>query len=544
MLEDRIVPDGTPGPATHLLVTVPEITFSGRQFEVDVKALDAANQTATGYLGTVHFTPITGASVPADYTFTAHDHGFHEFLFTLNPATTPASQAITATDTVTATITGTAITTVRAAPVTTHFLVSTEENNTAGVPTHITVTALDAANHVVPEYAGTVRFTNTDTTATALPNYTFVPGTDNGRHTFAVTFNAAGPQTVTATDTVTATITGSATPTISAAGTHNRDTDAAPAAHLQVTVPETVFAGRSFTVVVQALDASNDQARSYTGTVHFTPIAGTTVPADYTFTAHDHGYHAFTFTLNTLGSQAITATDTVTATITGTGTTTVLAAPVATHLLVITPEHATIGVPTNVTVVALDAANHRVPNYTGTVGFTSTLGTATLLPGTTGTFAASDMGRKTFQVIFNTAGLQTVTARDTVTSSINGTATFTVDAVGPVTHFGVVIVRPAVVGQATQVIVQPLDANNRVVAAYTGTIHFTNTDGAASALANYMFVAGDFGTHSFAVTFNTPGLQSITVNDTLTTTLVGSGSVRVRNNTPPDHDHDHDHDCD
>jgi hypothetical protein len=53
--------------------------------------------------------------------------------------------------------------------------------------------------------------------------------------------------------------------------------------------------------------------------VHFTvsdPLAGW--PADYTFAAGDKGKHTFFATLETLGVQSITATDTVTASITGT----------------------------------------------------------------------------------------------------------------------------------------------------------------------------------------------------------------------------------
>src|SRR5436305_9195572 len=72
---------------------------------VVVTALDAGNATVAGYAGTIHFTSTDGsASLPADYTFVASDHGVHTFAnFTLRSS---GSRTITATDTVTS-ITGT-----------------------------------------------------------------------------------------------------------------------------------------------------------------------------------------------------------------------------------------------------------------------------------------------------------------------------------------------------------------------------------------------------------------------------------------------------
>jgi uncharacterized repeat protein (TIGR01451 family) len=58
---------------------------------------------------------------------------------------------------------------------------------------------------------------------------------------------------------------------------------------------------------------------SYRGTVYFTSSdAQAALPSNYTFTAADNGVHSFSATLNSAGTQSITATDTVTSTITGT----------------------------------------------------------------------------------------------------------------------------------------------------------------------------------------------------------------------------------
>src|SRR5438132_1654668 len=202
--------DQTPGPATHLDVIVPENVTSGNSFDVLVEAQDASNHLASGYSGTVHFTLGTadaGATLPADYTFTASDHGKHEFHVTLAAT---GSQTITATDTATGSITGQAALTVDAAGAVTHFGVYALGRALAGSPTPVLVVALDAANHAVANYTGTVHFTSNDAQATLPADYTFT-ASDNGSHLFSVTFVTAGKQSLTATDTATSSITGSVT---------------------------------------------------------------------------------------------------------------------------------------------------------------------------------------------------------------------------------------------------------------------------------------------------------------------------------------------
>jgi hypothetical protein len=303
---------------------------------------------------------------------------------------------------------------------------------------------------------------------------------------------------------------------------------AGPATHLQVIAPENVQSGSSFDVLVEAEDAGNRRATGYTGTVHFTlgtADSGATLPADYTFTARDHGLHLFHVTLDATGNQTITAADTTTGSITGSAATTVNPAPVATQLLVVTPENVTPGVLTPVTVVALDASGHRVLNYAGTVSFTSSDASATLPADYT--FTASDHGRHTFLVTFQTSGSQTLTATDTTTGSATGQASLTVDMVGAVTHFGIFTLGRALPGVPTPVLVVPLDANNHIVAGYTGTVHFTSSDGSATLPADYTFTASDHGLHLFSVTFGTAGSQTVTATDTADSSLTGSVNVRV-----------------
>lgn len=90
---------------THLGVSgFPNPTAPGASHTLTVTAKNAANSTATSYLGTVHFTSSDSAAVlPADYTFTAGDLGVHVFNVTLN---TVGTRSVTATDTLTSSITG------------------------------------------------------------------------------------------------------------------------------------------------------------------------------------------------------------------------------------------------------------------------------------------------------------------------------------------------------------------------------------------------------------------------------------------------------
>jgi hypothetical protein len=96
------------------------------------------------------------------------------------------------------------------------------------------------------------------------------------------------------------------------------------ATHFLVTAPSSVTAGTPFTLTVTALTAGGQVDDLYTGTVHFSSSdMEAMLPADYKFTKADLGVHTFTVTLNTGGTQTVTATDKSHKTITGTATVTV-----------------------------------------------------------------------------------------------------------------------------------------------------------------------------------------------------------------------------
>jgi hypothetical protein len=83
--------------------------------------------------------------------------------------------------------------------VATHFGFIKLSGSKVGAPVEVVLVALNAQNQVVTNYTGAVQFTSTDSQAGLPANYTFTPD-DGGQHHLFITFEAAGDQTLTATD--------------------------------------------------------------------------------------------------------------------------------------------------------------------------------------------------------------------------------------------------------------------------------------------------------------------------------------------------------
>ena len=183
----------------------------------------------------------------------------------------------------------------------TQLSLSAPASAVAGQPFAVAVTALDADGNVATDFLGTVGFFNPLNPAVAN-SYTFTAA-DAGKHTLAGAgiLIAAGPQTLFASS-----------PLLPTAGTTIAIT-AAAATHFRVASPTTASAGDPATAVaVTALDAFNNVAAPYIGTVHFTSTdAQAGLPANSTFSAGDAGVHTFAVALRTFGIQTVSATDTL-----------------------------------------------------------------------------------------------------------------------------------------------------------------------------------------------------------------------------------------
>ena len=104
---------------------------------------------------------------------------------------------------------------------------------------------------------------------------------------------------------------------------------------------------------------------------------------------------------------------------------------------------------------------------------------------------------------------------------------------GPATHLTVTPSTNSVTaGNSFSLTVTARDQYNNVATGYTGTAHFTSTDGGGSVVLpnSYTFVSGDNGVHTFTngVTLVTAGSQSVTATDVGTSTITGNtGSIVV-----------------
>ena len=161
---------------------------------------------ATGYTGTVHFTSSDSQASPPGQL---HLHPRGQGTFTFSRHARDGGDAVDHGDRHgTSSLTGTESgIIVQAAAAKSLTVTGFPTSDTAGAAEMFTVTAYDAYGNVATGYTGTVQFTSSDPQAVLPASYTFTP-TDEGKHTFSVTLETAGTQTlITATDTATSSLT-------------------------------------------------------------------------------------------------------------------------------------------------------------------------------------------------------------------------------------------------------------------------------------------------------------------------------------------------
>ena len=292
---------------------------------------------------------------------------------------------------------------------------------------------------------------------------------------------------------------------------------------LQIVLPQNVTNGSEVTVQVIALTASNRVAAGDSDSLTLaTSDTGATIPASVTLV---HGRGSFEMVFTTAGSETVTATDSA-ASLTATGATNVGVADTATHFVINAPANAPNGVAISLTIVAEDAQNFAVSSYSGTVALTSTDAAATL-PATV-TFVH---GKATVQVTFNTAGQQTLTATDSATSTLSGSAITNVAAPDVATHYEI-LSAPAAVGLQGPVAagapvvfsVIALDAQNHAVSSYDGKATVTSTNATDNLPGSVTFT---HGVALFRVTFGASGADTLTLTDSSSSTIVGSLTLTV-----------------
>jgi hypothetical protein len=508
-----------PAAASVLIVSGFSALAAGTPWGFNVQARDPYNNIATGYRGTVHITSTDSKSrLPADYTFTSADAGTHRLVATLETA---GSQTLTATDKANSSLKGSQ-TGIPVYPSWARtFVVAGFPSSTAAGDVHnLTVTAYDLYGNIATGYTGTVHFTTTDSRAELPANYAFT-ASDAGKHTFQPVFKTAATQAIRATDTLHSTITGV-----------ESGIAVAPAAPSVIVVSgfPALVAGTPWGFNAQVRDPFGNIVTGYRGTVHISSSDPKAVlQADYAYTASDAGTHRFVATLETAGTQSLTATDKPTSSVTGSESG-IPVSPSWARSFVVNgfPGSTTAGDSHNLTVTAYDLYGNVATGYTGTVHFTTTDSQA-ILPTNTA-FTASDAGKHTFSIAFKTAGAQAVRATDTVHPTITGVETAI--AVNAAVAKSVVVFgypTATTTGVEHPFTVKLLDAYGNVATGYAGTLHFSSDDPLALLPSDWTFTSSDAGQRTFKATFNTKGTHSLKATDSSNSSLSGTETGIVVN---------------
>ncbi|MFO0746962.1 MAG: FG-GAP-like repeat-containing protein [Myxococcota bacterium] len=519
--------DVTPGAMTTLAMTCNPLTLTaGGSTACSVRAVDVYGNTATGYRGTVSFTSTDGQAVlPGATAFTASDAGIHNFTGIV--LKTAGSKKITVAD---GAVSDNATFTVNPAAASSITLTAATGNVVAGVAFDLTVTALDPYGNTATGYLGTVSFAVDSGNATLPTPFTFAAG-NAGVKTFTGGFalELAGTRTVTATGTSLASTTATAT----------RDVKWAAAEKI-VLAPATgtSVAGVGFDLTATVQDHYGNTVKDYTNQVDVSVDSGagtlgaTLLPTSYTFTVADAGVHAFNaassqqIALRLVGTsdRTVTFKDHVTASVVGTAKRTITAAAaskIALTLDLASPQVANTALTPSA--IIQDQYGNTVTTFTGTVHFTSSDAQA-VLPADY-PFVAADAGKKNFGATLRlkTSGAQTVTLTHNIAGGITGSANMTINPAAT-SQLSVAANTPIVSEEKTLTLtVTAQDAYGNTTPAYTGTVKFNVDAGAATLPANYPFVAGDNGVHTFTNNaLSQAGDRIVNAVDTVTASITDS----------------------
>ncbi|MBL8783948.1 MAG: VCBS repeat-containing protein [Deltaproteobacteria bacterium] len=500
------------------LSALPGSVTAGQVQTLSVVMRDDFGNVATGFTGTATLgsTDPSAVFAPTSLTFAAGDAGQKSFNVTFKKK---GSQSVTVN--AGGALTATRSTTVNPAAAASLDVTGLPANVTAGAAQSLTATAYDAYANIA-DFNGSADLVSSDGQATFTTPVVF----SNGTRAIAVTFKTAGAQTFTVN--------------AGAGLTKQVATTVAPAAanKLRITsLPATVTAGVKQTLTVSVLDAYDNIAKSYTGTVNLaaTDANAAIAPTSLVYTAGDQGEKSFDLTFVTAGSQTITASNVLGSV---SSTTTVNPSSNASQIdLAALPGNTTAGTEHTLAVTLKDSFGNVVTNYQGTVVFGSTDAKVVLNPASL-TFTGAEGGVGSMKVTFKTAGAQSVTA---TAGAINDTSTTTVAAAGAVK---IALTGPAsgTAGTAFSVTVTAYDTYDNVATGYRGKVRFTSNDThvspAAVLPADYTFVAGDNGVRVFTNGINlyTAGARTVTATDqtplptpasTLNVTLASATASRV-----------------
>jgi hypothetical protein len=289
------------------------------------------------------------------------------------------------------------------------------------------------------------------------------------------------------------------------------------ATQLVMHLPKNVPNGVPMPVELTALDAQNHRVSNYSATVALTSTDPNAVlPTSITF---ENGRAVVPVTFLTAGTQSLTATDNSATPLTVTASTDVAAPRVATQIVMRLLENTTSGRAAHVLLKALDADNHLVPTFSDTVKLTST-DPNIVVPDTVN----FDHGIADFEVTFNTVGEQSLTATTSSGTPLSVTANTTVAAPAVASQLVMHVRKTSISGKPVLVELAALDADNRLVKDFSGTIDLTSSDPNVVLPHTVTF---RHGIAVFRVTFGTLGAQSLVATDNSATPLSVTATTTV-----------------
>ncbi len=299
-------------------------------------------------------------------------------------------------------------------------------------------------------------------------------------------------------------------------------------------------AGVAYTFEVNALTPDGSGVDScFDDTVHLSYTdSKTAMPADYGYTAAllyfwcvgDDGQHEFTIVPVAAGQQTLTVSDLDDSSVSNAVLTfDVAPGPAASLAVSSLPASMTQGAEAPIRVTLRDAWGNVATNYTGTVHFASSDGSAALPADYA--FGAGDAGTHLFAVSFGSTGSQSVTVTDTLEpSSLHASASTTVATAD---HFYVEVGEQEA-GVYTSCSVTAEKSTGATDTGYTGTVKFSSSDTSATLPSDASDVAGQvtftgpsWSCGGFDLMFYKAGTQTLTATDESNSDITGTGTVTV-----------------
>jgi hypothetical protein len=516
--------------AVSFVLSAPATSTSGSVLPLSITAVDAEGRIATGFRGAVVISSSDpAASIASGYAFNPLDAGV-TYVFNAADAGTHtfagAVKLVTAGDqtiTVAAPNMQQATTTVNVTGQVTRLGIAAPTNVVAGDTFQIVVSAIDTTGAVATNYSSIVHFTSSDGLAGLPTDYTFTPE-DGGQHTFTVTLLTAGAKFV-GVGEVGGTIRGGV------------GVNVAPQVAASLTLAGASGAiGVARPITIVAHDVYGNVATGYNGSVQLTSSdPNAEYPAEVTLI---NGTATVNVRFLTVGTQTVTATDSVDGSITGTISSDATP-PVAALFNVAGTASLVAGTNGTFTVTAIDTIGQIATGFTGTVYFSSSDVQAGLPAAYT--FTAADAGVHVFSVALRTAGLQSIRVQDAFGSLVGSQAGIDV-AAADFAKFDLSVPNGAdskghilvTAGDVISLTVVATDRFGNAISSYTGTVHLTSTDAIAGLPADYTFTAADGGKHTFAVDLRTVTPNGVVwsfgvVDVANTTTLVTKTNFEVVN---------------